>query len=233
MPSPMLASDLDNPAFAGAMNPDSALHVEFFIGPVIEELKSRQAGKRIYRTRHVADGPELRVQIGAQSHTYQPMKDTGEVLQIPQIRIQRPGDNTSIIEREVIESDKARWPNQWLYFAQANGLVEGVAEIPGWRIEDWPHVNGDAETVRNLKYQRFMTVEQIAGASDAQVQRLGMGGAGLRKAAQEAVRSRVSEGINKELAAKDKLIAEQGDAIKALQKQMQELMEAATKPKRG
>lgn len=192
--SSMLASDVNNPEFVGAINPDNSLYVEFYIESPLDQVKSRDAGKKVFKTKHTLDANGKAT-------------DTGEVLKIPYVRIMKPGDNTSIIETAVREDHKARWPQQWLYFQMKEGLIEDGAQIPGWKIEDWPHVNGDAETVRNLKFQRFYTVEQIAGASDAQIQRIGMGAAGMREAAKKALRERVQTGINEEMAKKDAAIA--------------------------
>lgn len=43
-----MASDLNNTAFTGAMNPDDALWVEFYDSTVLETFKSEQAGRPIY-----------------------------------------------------------------------------------------------------------------------------------------------------------------------------------------
>lgn len=189
--SSMLASDVNNPEFVGATNPDNSLYVEFYIETPLDQIRSRDAGKKVFQTLHTVN-PET----GKST-------DTKEPLKIPFVRIMKPGDNTSIIETPVREDHKARWPQQWLYFQMKEGLIEDGAQIPGWKIEDWPHVNEDSEAVRNLKFQRFYTVEQIAGCSDAQLQRIGMGGAGLREAAKRALRDRVKDGISAEMAKKD------------------------------
>jgi hypothetical protein len=44
----MLASDLQNPEFAGATNPDSALHVEFRYDKLLNEYRSQQEGRPVY-----------------------------------------------------------------------------------------------------------------------------------------------------------------------------------------
>lgn len=45
----MLASDINNPEFAGAANPDSALWVEFRHDKIMDEFRSQQEGKPVYR----------------------------------------------------------------------------------------------------------------------------------------------------------------------------------------
>ncbi len=124
----------------------------------------------------------------------------------PFIRIMKPGDNTSIIETFVREDHKARFPDKWLYFQMQQGMIDGGVDIPGWKIEEWAYLT--PEQVHELKYLRFHTVEQIAGASDAQVQRLGVGGLGMRVEARKALQEKVGAGINAELAKKDAEIAD-------------------------
>ena len=193
-----LASDLNNPNFVGPVNPDSLLSVEFFMHEPEDVHKSEKAGK-------VIKGPA-----------------------IPYVRIQNPGDHTSIMETPVTESHKRRWPDKWLYFQIQNNMVEGAAEIPGWKIEQWTELS--PEQVRTLQFMRFSVVEQVANASDSQCQRMGMDGMSLREKARLALRARMGVEIKQEMEAKDAKIASQDAAIAALQKQMQELMESITKP---
>ena len=235
-----LESDINNPNFAGAItNPDSLLNIEFYMFEPLDQHKSQQAGRRVFQTLHIPDGPE---QVNpANGLKYQPMKDTGEKLRIPYIRIMKPGDNTSILEIPVREDHKRRWPEDWLYFASHEGLIDSGANVPGWKIEEWPHINHDQEAMRNLKYLRFHTVEQIAGASDAQIQRLGMGAHGLREAAKQSLQERVKVGISDELRQKDSKIAQLEGALGSLSQQMEEMKrmlmaqsgQAQQKEKRG
>lgn len=171
----MLASDLNNPAFVGAVNPDSLLHVEFYM--------------------HEPEDPNVPWVNG------KPVRLSAR----PYVRILKPGDNTSVIETPVREDHKQRWPEKWMYFQIQQGTTSGP-EIPGWKIEDWSFLS--PEQVHQLKFLRFYTVEQIAGASDAQVQSLGIGGLGMRVEAQKALKEKSSAGITAELASKDREIAE-------------------------
>ena len=133
----------------------------------------------------------------------------------------RPGDNTSIIETAVRDDHKARWPHKWLAWQMKEGLIEGDQNIPGWKIEDWPVLKPDQ--IHELKYLRFNTVEQIAGASDAQIQRLGMAGIGLRLQAQQTLKDKARESIKAELDAKDAL-------IQSMQARLAALENASVKP---
>lgn len=203
----MLASDLNNPEFVGATNPDSILHVEFYefepINKWASEKASREAGKRV-------------------------------TIKLPKtdfVRIMRPGDRDTIVEEEVREDHKARFPDKWLYYQISMGKLDGGKDVPGWKLDDWTELDAQPDLLRELKFNRYYTVEQIAGAQDAQVQRLGVGGLGLRERARLALRERMRKEFAADMDAKDKVISEQGSAIAALQKQMAEMMESLTKPK--
>ena len=94
-----IASDLNNPNFQGPINPDSLLSVEFFMHEPEDVHKSEAAGTLIR-------GPK-----------------------VPYVRIQNPGDHTSIMESPVLESHKRRFPEKWLYFQIQNNMVEGAADF--------------------------------------------------------------------------------------------------------
>ena len=135
--------------------------------------------------------------------------ETGKKIRLdpaPYVRIAVPGDKTSIIETPVREDHKRRWPQKWLYFQMQEGLVTGEQELPGWKLEEWDYL--DSEQVRELKYNRFTIVEQVAGASDAQIQKLGMGGVALREAAKRALRDKMGAEVREEIERKDKEIAQ-------------------------
>ena len=181
----MVASDLNNPAFVGAMNPDTLLSVEFYWHEPEDVLKSEAAGKIIRLPKQ------------------------------PYIRIMAPGDKTSIVESPVFERHKARWPDKWLYWQIKEGLIEGAQDVPGWKIEEWTHLT--PEQVRELKFLRFSVVEQIAGASDDQVQKLGMGGLAIREAARQALRARMGAEVREEMNKKDAEISALKEANVAMQ----------------
>jgi hypothetical protein len=43
----MLASDLNNPQFQGARNPDAALHIIFYVRPVVNQYQSEKQGREV------------------------------------------------------------------------------------------------------------------------------------------------------------------------------------------
>jgi len=203
----LLATDMNNPEFTGAVpNPDALLHVEFYMHKPLNkwatDVKSQQEGRivRVY-------GEEQ-----------------------PFVRIMRPGDQTSIIETPVRETHKARWPEQWLYFQMREGLVDQDKDIPGWKLEEWPYLTDKQDLLREFKFSRYATVEQVAGASDAQVQRMGLGGLGLREQARADLRKKLSADLNEAIASKDKEVAEMKAMLKAQAEQIALLTEAMTAP---
>ena len=184
-----IATDLSNPNFVGAQNPDSMLAVTFYWHEPELVHESEQAGT-------LMRGPKTEY-----------------------VRIQAGGDHTSIMECPVREEHKRRWPDKWLYWQIQEGIVNTAgADVPGWKLDEWTHLN--PEQLRDLKHQRFSVVEQIAGASDAQIQRIGMGGLGLREAAKVALRARMGAETKQALEAKDAEIA----ALKAAQAASDERM---------
>jgi hypothetical protein len=213
-----LESDVANRNFAGAVaNPDSLMHVEFYMFAPIDKWATEDANTN----------------------------PTGKSVRLPEqpfVRIMKPGDKDTILEVPVREDHKMRWPDKWLYFAMKNGLAEGdAADIPGWKLEEWPELIEQTEMIRDLQHMRFYTVEQIAGASDAQVQRMGMSGMGLREKAKRALMQRMDQATRDAIAERDAKIAaqdaqlnEQSQALATLQEQMRQLMSGQQeKPRRG
>jgi len=209
-----LESDVANKNFAGAVaNPDALMHVEFYMYAPIDKWATEDAG----------------------------INPTGKPVRLPEqpfVRIMKPGDKDTILEVPVREDHKARWPDKWLYFAMKNGLAEGAAaDVPGWKLEEWPELSDQQEMIRELQYMRFYTVEQIAGASDAQVQRMGMSGMGLREKAKRALMQRMDQVTRDAIAERDEKLKKQEAQIQAqaqalamLQEQMAQLIDT---PKRG
>ena len=189
----MLASDLDNPNFTGAIhNPDALLHVEFYWHEPVQQFKSMEAKKEIRGRK------------------------------IPYVRIMRPGDNTSILQTPVRDDIKARFPRQWLAWQMKEGMIEGAGEdAPGWKIEEWPVLTLDQK--HELKYLRFYTVDQLAGASDTQLQRLGIGGIGLREQARKAIKEKHASEYIAELKRKDQEMADMRKQMDAMTERMSQL----------
>lgn len=129
----------------------------------------------------------------------------------PFVRIAVPGNQTLTLERPASPEDAKRWPRQWLHFQMQTGMIANAENVPGWNLTEWKEL--DQETVRQLNFLRFYTVEQLAGANDAQIQGIGMGGEGLRQKAKRALAEKHGEEVNK-------AVAERDAKISALQEQL-------------
>jgi hypothetical protein len=151
----------------------------------------------------------------------------------PFVRIQVPGQKDTIIERPADGKDLKRFPRQWLHYQMMTGKIANAENVPGWQIEEWEELN--PEQVRQLKFLRFYTVEQIAGANDAQIQGIGMGGAGLRTKAQDALRARQGQAVSQAVAERDAKIAGLEDSIEQMKQMMAQLLavQAEEPKKRG
>ena len=134
------------------------------------------------------------------------------------VRIMTPGDKTNVIETFANDDHKMRFPRQWLAY-QMKGSDE-TAMLIGTPLSRWRKENpGDLSEVQQAELQilKFQTVEQVATATDAQLQRIGMGAAGLR----ERARAYLTGKNNAE--AESKISAQQAE-IDELKKQMQALL---------
>lgn len=131
-------SDLNNPNFGGAMNPDSRLWVQFYDKPRVDNFSTQKEGHPIFKDR-----------------VY--------------VRIQVPGNQLSIIDTYATDAHKARFPREWQAYLNRKGTDQQIIGTP---LNHWPLLTpAQAEELRAIK---FMTVEHIAGASDAQLQAIGM-----------------------------------------------------------
>jgi hypothetical protein len=85
------------------------------------------------------------------------------------IKITVPGNKHLEIDTPVREQHKQRFPFHW---AAYQNRVDAGQAITGTPIAEWSRITpAQAEELRGLK---FYTVEAIAGASDAQLQSIGM-----------------------------------------------------------
>lgn len=196
----MLASDLNNPEFMGATDPNSMLHVQFYNHKALDTWATNESGIKTY------------------------------LKECPYIRISIPGNDKTVIERPADNRDVNNFPQQWLRFQMETGQIANAENVPGWQIDDWELTD---DQVRNLKFLRFYTVEQLAGASDMQLQGIGMGGLALREKAREALAKRNAELVNSAVAERDDKISRLEEANAKLAEQMSQLMAMMEKPKPG
>lgn len=140
------------------------------------------------------------------------------------IRIVVPGDQLNVVDRPMRENDKQRFPRQWLFHQMQNNEIP----LAGTPLSDWHKDRPDEITevqMNELHILRFQVVEQVAMASDAQLQRIGMGGVGLRSHAQAYLQFKRGDQASTELEQTKREMAE-------LKEQMAQLLAAQTE-KRG
>lgn len=87
------------------------------------------------------------------------------------IEIFTPGNQLNIIDTPVREEHKRRFPIQWAAYQNAHS---GDQREIGTPISQWTFVS--AAQAEELKALKFFTVENVAHASDAQIQSIGMVG---------------------------------------------------------
>lgn len=205
--SVMLASDANNPNFAGAYNPDAALTVQFIRRPVLQPFRTEKEGRPIYED-------------------------------VDFIRIFTPGNNLNIIDTPVREEHKQRFPRQWQMFSNAHSADTREVGTP---VTQWPYLT--ASQGEEFKALKFFTVEQIANASDMQLQSLGMVGGAQPYVIRDRARAylaaaagtAVPEAQAAELAEAKLQMAEmqkQLNALMAAQNGMTSTQPATEKPKR-
>lgn len=114
------------------------------------------------------------------------------------VRIMNPGDKTNIVEQPLREDHKTRFARQWLHFQSKNS---GAAFI-GTPLEKWNEDRPkefNSMQMSEMHILKFQTVEQIATSSDAQMQRVGMGGFGMRERARQYLSAKNKTESNSEL----------------------------------
>ena len=87
------------------------------------------------------------------------------------IQIFTPGNQLNIIDTPVRSEHKARFAQQWAQYQASQGSGDQIVGTP---VSAWPFLT--ASQAEEFKALKFYTVEQLANASDGQLQSLGMVG---------------------------------------------------------
>ena len=157
---------------------------------------------------------------------------------VDMVKIYISGDSHNVIDTLVREDHKQRFPREWMNYMNKNGNDPHLSGTP---LSQWPLITvAQAEELKALK---FFTVENVAAASDAQLQRLGMT-AGmsphafrdravnfLKVAKEEADVTKNEEMIAKLEAENAKIKAETDAKIAAMQEQMATILAAVGEKK--
>jgi hypothetical protein len=93
------------------------------------------------------------------------------------VEIIQPGEMRSVVDREVNEDDKRRWPREWAAYEAGNEMA-----TVGTPLEKWPLI-GSPAMVKTLKAININTVEDLACLTDAGLGNVGMGARNLRESA--------------------------------------------------
>lgn len=138
------------------------------------------------------------------------------------VKIVQPLNRNSEVHRPATEDDKRRWPIRWRQFQ------EGQEQIgTGTPLKEWALIS--PAQIMMLIGMGVKTVEQLADVSDVNLSNLGMGARDLRTKAQTWLeQAKDGAPLQAALAAKADLEAQRDvdrAAIKALQDQVQKLME--------
>lgn len=88
------------------------------------------------------------------------------------VRIEIPGNQTSIIDTFATDDHKKRFPIQWAQYLNEKAENAAAGEVQGTLLRDWPLLT--TAQASELRHFRFYTVEQVANASDQQISAVGM-----------------------------------------------------------
>jgi len=89
---------------------------------------------------------------------------------VDMVKIYLPGDDKNVIDTMARDDHKERFPKHWAHYQ--NRMAGDQRLIGKTPIDQWPRITPSmAEELRAIK---FMSVDDIANASDMQIQALGM-----------------------------------------------------------
>lgn len=148
------------------------------------------------------------------------------------VRIEIPGNQTSIIDTFVNNSHKTRFPQQWaIYLNEKADGNNNPDNVQGTLLRDWPILNSAQAT--ELKHFKFYTVEQVASASDQQIMAIGMTAGmsplALRDKAQAFLENAKDSSFAQKQAEELKLRDQQIADLTAQMERMAKLMESKNK----
>ena len=143
---------------------------------------------------------------------------------VPFIKIQVPGDPTTLIDTKLRDHHKRRFARHYAHFAQ----FQNAAPVIGTPLAEWAAVT--RSQADNMRSMGVITVEQLSELTDAQIQRVGMGGEQMRRKAQAWLKQ-AQEGAG--AMANAGRMSELEENNKRLQEQVAELMAAVNAPRRG
>lgn len=175
-----------------------------------------------------SDAPNADAQLHVEFYEHDREPNKG----VPFVRIMIPGDKTNIYDQPARDHHRQRFPRQWLYYQMKNS----DASVVGTPLLVWHRERPDEFSVgqmEELNILKFQTVEQLATASDAQIQRVGMGAAGLRERARSFITAKNAQTSGAELANAQAEIAALRALVEGLAANATAAKEAAPVKSRG
>lgn len=142
------------------------------------------------------------------------------------IQIFTPGNQLNIIDTIARPDHKARFAQQWALY-QAGKV--GDQQITGTPVSAWPFLT--ASQAEEFKALKFFTVEQIANASDEQLQRIGMTGGMNPHVIRDRAKAYLSAAAGTApIEAQAQENAELKERLAAMEKQVQAMLAAGVQP---
>ena len=139
------------------------------------------------------------------------------------VRIEIPGNTLSIIDTFVNEDHKQRFPIHWARYLNEKAENAVPSDIQGTSLKDWPLLN--AAQAAELRHYKFYTVDQIAAASDLQLQTVGMlAGMDPMSLRDKAKAFLKLASDSSEVAKQDEELKKRDQQIQEMQAQIQELL---------
>jgi uncharacterized coiled-coil protein SlyX len=144
----------------------------------------------------------------------------------PHVRIRNAGEDKHEFFGPVNDQIKARFPDEWERFQKGMEI-----HASGTPVDRWPQLTH--AQIRTLKSLNFYSVEDVATASDAAIQRYGMGGQKLRTDAQRFLSLAQAAADVAQLDELKEAVTQRDLQITAMSSQldaMQKLLEKLSKP---
>ena len=153
---------------------------------------------------------------------------------VEMVRIHVPGDQLNVIFTPVRPEHKRRFPLQWAHFQnKQDGDQRLAGKTP---ITEWPRVT--PAQAAELQYLKFLSVEDVANASDSNLQTIGMVGGmspyAFREAAQRFLSLATADSASSKQA--DELAAEKArntalaEKVSKMEEQMSRFMQMQSLP---
>ena len=145
---------------------------------------------------------------------------------VDMVKIFLPGDDKNIIATYARDDHKERFPRQWAHYKnKKQGDQQMIGKTP---LSSWPRLT--QSQVEELRAMKFFAVDDIANASDAALQRIGMVGGmsafAFREAAQRFLQIAERDSKDSKL---QKQLAEQTTANEELKQQMAAMQDQLSK----